>query len=488
MSNSDSRRSRLRFDEARQGNEDPVATSTSSQVARTRATLERFFGPPAERSFAVRFWDGSTEAPADRAPDFTLVLGHSGALRRALLPPTDARMGSAVVLGHIDIEGDIEAAAAVGQTVRNGTEGLFGLFGLCVHAARLPRGEDPGLREARDGNRRRHLRGRVHSTSRDADAVRSHYDVGNRFFESFLDSRMVYSCGYFRNGDETLDEAQEAKLDLICRKLRLREGDRLLDIGCGWGGLVVFAAERYGVHATGVTLSPSQAKLAQQRVAEAGLGERCRIEVVDYREFEPTRRFDKVASVGMVEHVGRAQLPTYFTNVARLLRPGGLFLNHGIVSLEPSRRGPRHVARRWLARRHSFIQRFVFPDSELVSPAEVTRPGELAGLELRDVENLREHYATTLRRWVRRLEAAEERAVREVGEATYRVWRLYMAASAHLFASGQIGIIQSLWGKLDGIGRVDVPTTREDVYNLSRDVLSHRRLAWPDLHREDRNH
>lgn len=441
-----------------------------SDLARTRKVLERIFGPPVERSFSVRLWDGTTDAPPHgREPEFTLVLRHPGALRAAFLPPTDRRMGEAFVRGHIDIEGDVEAAGAVAATLKERAAGPLGFLGLVGDALKLPRGNRGGDEESTPTPGPRRATGARRSRARDAASVRYHYDVGNRFFEIFLDSRLAYSCGYFARGDETLDEAQEAKLDLICRKLRLREGDKFLDIGCGWGSLVTFAAERYGVRATGITLSVPQAEVARRRVAEAGLADRCRIEVVDYRDLDGAEPFAKIASVGMVEHVGRAKLPTYFGQVERSLEPGGLFLNHGIVALEPDGGGLRRRARRWLARRNSFIQSFVFPDSELVSPAEVIRPGELVGLELRDVESLREHYAATLRHWVRRLEAGRDRAVLEAGEQTYRVWRLYMAASAHAFASGRIGIVQALWGKPQADGRLPLPATREDLYRGSEE-------------------
>ncbi|GMR12144.1 MAG: class I SAM-dependent methyltransferase [Gemmatimonadota bacterium] len=437
-------------------------------IDRTRRVLEDVFGPVSARSFTVRYWDGTKDAPAAWRPsDFELVLRHPGALRRGLLPPTDRRMGEAYVRGYIDIEGDVEAAAALVERLKKERKHPHALVSLLAHAARLPRQLDPSTEEepehyASDGN----PKGVRHSRARDAAAVRRHYDVGNDFFRIFLDSRLVYSCAYFARGSETLDEAQEAKLDLICRKLRLSEGDRLLDIGCGWGSLVEFAASRYGVQATGITLSPPQAEFARKRIADAGLADRCTIEVRDYRDLGESSSFEKVASVGMVEHVGRANLPVYFEEVERVLAPGGLFLNHGIVSLGPSVHGVRRLGRRWLASHNSFIQRFVFPDSELVSPSDVIRPGELAGLELRDVESLREHYATTLRHWVRRLEAGKGRAVREVGEETYRVWRLYMAGSAHMFASGRIGIIQALWGKPYPSGLLSVPP-RETLYEAS---------------------
>jgi cyclopropane-fatty-acyl-phospholipid synthase len=255
-----------------------------------------------------------------------------------------------------------------------------------------------------------------------------------------------------------------AKLELICRKLRLRRGERFLDVGCGWGALVMHAAERYGVEALGITLSEPQAELARERIASRGLRDRCRIEVVDYRDLPTGTRFDKVASVGMVEHVGASQLPIYFREIRRVMSPGGLFLNHGIVSLRPPRSGWRGLMDRFLSSRTSFIQRFVFPDSELLSPSENLAPGEKVGLEARDVENLREHYARTLRDWLHRLEDRRARAVELVGEPTFRVWRLYMAASARLFASAELGVMQTLWGRPREDGSLPIPSSRADIY------------------------
>jgi cyclopropane-fatty-acyl-phospholipid synthase len=274
---------------------------------------------------------------------------------------------------------------------------------------------------------------------------------------------MVYSCAYFDTGEEDIDAAQEAKLDYTCRKLRLKPGESLLDIGCGWGSLVLYAAERYGVKATGITLSEPQATLARARIAEAGLTDRCHIEVQDYRDLPQRAVFDKVVSVGMFEHVGRAKLPTYFSQAYRLTRPGGLFLNHGIIT-PSSRSAPLRVVEMALSPRTSFIEHYVFPDGELVSPADVLCFAEAAGFETRDVESLREHYALTLRRWVRRLEARHEEAAQIAGELAYRVWRLYMAGSARAFAMGRIGIIQALFSKLGEDGLSNLPLTRKDLY------------------------
>jgi cyclopropane-fatty-acyl-phospholipid synthase len=299
--------------------------------------------------------------------------------------------------------------------------------------------------------------------------VRSHYDVGNDFYALWLDRRMVYSCAYFSTGAEDIDTAQEAKLEHICRKLRLQPGERLLDIGCGWGGLIRYAAERYGVHALGVTLSEQQATLANQRIRADGLEERCRAEVRDYRELAEVEAFDKVVSVGMVEHVGPSQLATYFHQAYRLTKPGGLFLNHGIV-LSGNDAAPE-ASRGWRQlfwRQGQFIERYVFPDGELVPLAEAVRQAERCGFEARDVESLREHYALTLRHWMRRLEASRPAAESLVGAQTFRVWRLYMGGSAHAFSVGRLSVAQVLLAKPDRDGRVPLPLTRADLYRDAR--------------------
>lgn len=433
----------------------------------SRLVLEDLFGPPERRSFAVRFWDGARDVPRGRSPAFELVLRHPGALRTAFLPPTDAAMGRAYVEGDIDIEGDMEAAGRLAEAVAGLVRRPWALARVAARVVRLPAnaggpGRAPGVVRSA---------GAKHSRARDAAAVRSHYDVGNDFYELFLGRRMVYSCAYFVQEADELDLAQEAKLEHICRKLRLRPGERLLDVGCGWGALVQFAAERHGVEALGITLSEPQAALARERIAAAGLAHRCRIQVLDYRDLPRGVLFDKVASVGMVEHVGRAKLPVYFREIARVLVPGGLFLNHGIVSLEEPEGVLGRIAERVLG--PSFMQRFVFPDSELVSPADIIAPGEKAGLELRDVESLREHYARTLRHWVRRLDERRGDAVARVGAETYRVWRLYMSACAGLFSSGGIGVIQALWGKPREDGSLPLPMTRSDLYRPWQEEQGH---------------
>ena len=454
------RRTKRRADASHQASGQRPPRTAAPGVARAREILAEIFGPTINRTFAVRFWDGSVEEPLrPDGPRFTLVLRHPGALRRMLLPPTNRRLGEAYVRDDVDIEGDIEAAARLADPIAARLRSPAACLRLTRGLLRLPAHRRPARPPA--GFRGKGTR---HTRRRDAEAVRFHYDLGNDFFALWLDRSMVYSCAYFENGDESIDEAQEAKLDLICRKLHLEPGERLLDIGCGWGALIRHAVAHYGVEATGITLSEPQAALARDRIAAAGLGERCRVEVCDYRDVPSGKKFDKVASVGMVEHVGQARLPIYYQAVSRLLEPGGLFLNHGIVSL--ARRFPgwrlARKARRWT----SFIERYVFPDGELLPPAGLIAPAEGAGLETRDVESLREHYALTLRHWVRRLEAQREVAVALVGEQAYRVWRLYMAGSAHGFASGRIGVVQMVFAKDGGDGRVGLPLTRRSLYGM----------------------
>ena len=291
---------------------------------------------------------------------------------------------------------------------------------------------------------------KAHSKTENRDAIHFHYDVSNEFYALWLDPAMVYSCAYFENADVDLDAAQEAKLEHICRKLCLQPGDHFLDIGCGWGALVIHAALYHGVRAHGVTLSPQQLSVARQRIAAAGLGHRVTIELRDYRDLPGEGVYDKIASVGMFEHVGLKNLPVYFATVHRLLKPHGLFLNHGIT----------HECEGWRKSLSTeFINRYVFPDGQLDTIGNIQKVMESAKFEIADVEALRPHYALTLRHWVARLERNHARALQYVDEATYRVWRLYMTACALDFEAGGIGIYQILAGKRTG-GRLPLPLTR----------------------------
>ena len=288
---------------------------------------------------------------------------------------------------------------------------------------------------------------------RDRKAIEYHYDVSNEFYELFLGPTMVYTCAYYRTPDGDLDQAQRDKLDLVCRKLKLQPGETLLDVGCGWGSLVTWAAKNYGVRATGVTLSPSQASYAESRIRAEGLADTCHVECRDYREVIGRERFDKIAAVGIIEHVGRPNYGAYFRQVRGLLKPGGLFLNHGITHERYWKWTPQ-----W-----DFVTRHVFPNGDLDHVTHILSVMEDEGWEIRDVEQLREHYARTCRQWAERLLRNRERALRLVQERTYRIWVLYLIASSHYFAEGSIGLYQAVASKSDPT-TVAVPVTRETIY------------------------
>jgi cyclopropane-fatty-acyl-phospholipid synthase len=421
-----------------------VVAREGGSSARSLAILRTLFGRDFARTFAVELWDGSRVEAAEGAR-FTLKLNAPYALRAALLPPLDLSPGRAFVEKWIDIAGDVEAAI-------DAMEGAIEVFprvrlaAMLAQLLLLPKPPAPAV----DGAQ---LNGRRHSKKRDADAIGFHYDQPIAFYRSFLDERMVYSCAYWDDGVSTLDEAQLAKLDYTLHKVRLRPGERLLDIGCGWGALVVRAAQQFGAHALGITLSRSQHDEAQRRIAAAGVGDRVRVELCDYRDLRG-ETFDKVVSVGMVEHVGRERLATYFRTVYSALRDGGLFLNHGIA--QQSRDGKGY-------RVSGFMDRYVFPDGDLVSVDATLRGAEAAGFEIRDVENLREHYARTLRAWYANLEARRDEVIAATDERTFRIWKLYMSGSAHNFWRGQMGLFQTLLAKADG-GPGPVPATRRDLY------------------------
>ncbi len=418
----------------------------------TLAVLHRLLSGYPSSAFAVRLWDGTVwPAEAGPPPPFTLVLNHPGALRCMFLPPSDLRLGEAYIYGDFDVEGDLIAAFRLAEHLWHLDLGAADWVWLGRQLLSLP-----NTRAPREGRKAAQVTGAVHSRARDRQAISYHYDVSNDFYALWLDRRMVYSCAYFVNADDDLNTAQERKLEYICRKLRLRPGERLLDIGCGWGGLIIYAAQHYGVEAVGITLSQPQVELGRERIQEAGLEDRCRVELLDYREVPPEPLFDKLVSVGMFEHVGEAKLPVYFERAWRLLQPGGLFLNHGIACPGTEPRPKK--------RRNTFSNRYVFPDGELTPISHSLQAAEAVGFEVRDVESLREHYALTLRHWVRSLEARRNEALRYVDEVTYRVWRLFMSGSADGFETGRHNVYQALLVKPGPGGQSGLPLTRADLY------------------------
>lgn len=433
------------------------------ESALTLSILNKALARYGPRDFAIRLWDG-TSVPSDPGQEtrFTLVLNTPYVLRRMLLPPNELSLGEAYLDGDWDVEGDVLAAMRLGDVFEELALGLGDIIGLARQVMMLPK--EPRIESHGNGQASGapELQGTEHSKDRDRKAVTYHYDKGNDFFRLFLDRKMLYSCAYFHTGDETLDDAQEAKLEHLCRKLRLKAGERLLDIGCGWGALIAYAAERFGVDATGITLSQPQADLANQRIAEAGLSGRCRAIVLDYRDLGRLDQFDKIVSVGMVEHVGKAKLPEYFRVAYDSLKPGGVFLNHGITAAAGKIAGG--LMDRYLFHRGAFIRKYIFPDGELIPVGDTLGIAERAGFEVRDVESLREHYALTLEHWVRRLEANQEEVRSLVSDRGYRMWRLYMAGCSHAFTSARLSIHQSLLSKPDARGNGGLPWTREDLY------------------------
>jgi cyclopropane-fatty-acyl-phospholipid synthase len=410
-------------------------------------------------SLTLRLWNGAAVqvGAADsggRESPFTLVFRNPEAVCSAVLGRDPLRLAEAYFRGDLDIEGDFFAALELKDHLEDLQMSVGEQIGVAASAMRL-RSLNAGRRQAQIQGTPVHGRTvKAHSKAENRDAIRFHYDVSNEFYALWLDRALVYSCAYFEKPDVDLDAAQEAKLDHICRKLLLQPGEKFLDIGCGWGALVIHAARRYGVQAHGVTLSSQQLKVARERIAAAGLEDRVSVELRDYRDLPGDAVYDKVASVGMFEHVGLKNLPVYFSTVHRLLKPYGLFLNHGIT----------HDSEGWQKSIFTeFINRYVFPDGQLDNISNIQRTMETARFEIADVEALRPHYALTLRRWVKRLEGNHERALQFVNEATYRVWRLYMAASALEFESGDVGIYQVLACKRTA-GDLPLPLTRRHLY------------------------
>jgi cyclopropane-fatty-acyl-phospholipid synthase len=398
---------------------------------------------------SVRCWDGS-EAIVEGAP--TLVVRRPRALRRLVHAPGELGLARAYVSGDLDIEGDLYAALSFPDELPSRPDlhldrrALARLAGPLLRLGVLGLPAAPPPEEAR-------LRGIRHSLRRDRNAISHHYDVGNDFYRLLLGPSLVYSCAYFTEPAATLEQAQEAKLDLVCRKLGLEPGMRLLDVGCGWGSLALHAAARYGVSVTAVTVSAAQVELARRRVAEAGLAERVEVRLQDYREVVDGP-FDAIASIGMAEHVGLAQLPLYAARLYALLPRGGRLLNHAIArgpAAGPERPDPR-----------SFLTRYVFPDGELQPLATHVRVLEEAGFEVCDVEALRRHYALTCRAWVSNLERRWDEAVRLSSPGRARVWRLYLAGSALAFERHRVGVNQVLAVKPGAPGQDRLPLRRPD--------------------------
>jgi cyclopropane-fatty-acyl-phospholipid synthase len=421
----------------------------STSVAETLGPVARALlgGEPPVR---IRCWDGSSLGPSG-GPE--LVVASPRALRQLVWAPPQLGLARALLAGDVRVEGDVvqlleSLLGAISERAVSAPRlGLRDWLSIVRAAARLGALGPPEPAPPEEAR----LRGRVHSRHRDADAVAHHYDVSNDFYRLFLGSTMTYSCAYWAPDVETLDDAQVAKYELVSRKLGLAPGMRLLDVGCGWGGMAIHAASRHGCSVVGVTVSENQAELARKLVADAGIADNVEIRLQDYRDIGADT-FDAISSIGMFEHVGLEQLDEYFSVLLRRLRPGGRLLNHGIARPKPGGRPDRH----------SFVIRYIFPDAELREVGEVITAMERGGFEVRDLECLREHYGRTLRAWVAGLQASWEQAVTAVGERRALIWLVYLAGCAVSFERGDTTVHQILAVRRDH-GRSHLLASRQEL-------------------------
>ncbi|MER5321880.1 class I SAM-dependent methyltransferase [Streptosporangium roseum] len=405
--------------------------------------FEKVIGPEADIRFAA--YDGSKAGPA--SADISIEVKSPAAVAYLAQAPGELGLARAYVSGHLDVQGDMyDLLSRMWSLTINdipASEKLAAIRALGIKPL-LMRVQPPPQEVRRSMLAKM---GSRHAKQRDAEAIHHHYDVSNRFYEWVLGPSMAYTCAVFPSEESTLEEAQYAKFDLVARKLGLKPGMRLLDVGCGWGGMVMHAAREYGVKALGVTLSRQQAEWAQKAIAEEGLGDLAEVRYMDYRDVKESG-FDAVSSIGLTEHIGKEQLPFYFRFLYDKLNPGGRILNHCIT---------RPTGTEKTINAGGFINRYVFPDGELESVGYLARQMEDLGFEIRHEENLREHYAQTLRYWCANLDEHWDEAVEEVGQGTARVWRLYMAGCVVGFERNKIQLHQILGVKLDSQGAAHMP-------------------------------
>jgi cyclopropane-fatty-acyl-phospholipid synthase len=434
-------------------------------VARERRQIEAardlftHLGELLDSRISVRLWDGTVVPLGSQVEEnLEISIRDPGVIGSLVRRPTPENLLRHYAHGHIDYHGTDLVSFIETARVRNSRrrtrrvrKTLLARVALAFLTARSAgaavthrfAGDETGRKRAQKDNR---------------DFIQFHYDLSNDFYRLFLDSNMVYSCAYFRDWDNSLEQAQLDKLDMICRKLRLRPGEQFLDIGCGWGALVCHAAQHYGVQAHGITLSNEQLALARQTIQSLGLGDRVRVELCDYADVEG--RYDKIASIGMVEHVGIGNMLGYMRKVRSLLPDRGMFLNHGIT--RPGKASQRGFRRITPERR--LLTKYIFPGGELDHLGHMIQSMEAAGFEVHDVEGWRDHYALTCRHWCRRLEANREEAVRLVGEERYRMWVLYLAAVGVALADGTACIFQTVATNRASKGASGLPPTREHLY------------------------
>ncbi|VAW55247.1 Cyclopropane-fatty-acyl-phospholipid synthase [hydrothermal vent metagenome] len=414
-----------------------TANTSAAHTILTRL-LKGYTGP-----VAIQLWNGNLYA-GEANPICTIQIHHPGILRDMVLRRNLIKIAEAFITGHISVTGDLETVFQLEAHLNAFKPNLRTRLQLVFNALRLTsltnKNFDNQLRagEAQQDNSRQ--------------AISHHYDVGNNFYRLWLDQNMIYSCAYFSNAEQSLDQAQQDKLDYICRKLRLQPGQTLLDIGCGWGALAIWAARHYAVKVRGITLSKAQYEFANNRIKEEGLEGRINITLTDYRDLAEESQYDRIVSVGMFEHIGIKNFPVYFNKIKKLLKPGGVFLNHGITIKDNLLKSP-------LKR---FINQYIFPDGELARISDVNNAMEQAGFEIVDVESLRRHYAMTLRCWVQALLKEKKQAMKLTSNKTFRLWQLYMSGFAYYFDEGTVNLHQILVTHQHD--HLTIPLRRNDMY------------------------
>ena len=427
-----------------------TAPATTNPIdGSARSLLRTVLARLGRREFAVELWDGEEWPPEQNVPaDFKLIFRTPNGVRSMFSNMSALSFGEAYIYGHLDVQGSLIDVFESGDR-------LLAIRYPPSERLRLARWlwSIPPPKYPRSGIFSGFVRGFSPSAERIRAAVNYHYDHPVEFWKLWLDQSLSYSCAYFQSPQASLAAAQKSKLDYICRKLRLRPGQRLLDLGCGWGALVMHAAANYGVEALGLTLSPHQAEVARERIRAAGLANKCRVEVENFLEFRTAESFDRIASVGAAEHVPEKSFDDYFGRAYELLRPGGQFLHHAIVR---ARNVPDRPGR-------SFMDRYVFPDHFLATIGRTICSAEAAGFDPRDVESLREHYKMTLEHWLHRFEAAQSEIERQTDPLSFRVFRLYLAGSAYEFGCRRLNIYQTLLAKPER-GQNSLPLTRADWY------------------------